>query len=471
MSMDPTPQPSHCTEAEFSQATTLLEQLIDSKSIARELHRDRSANAQQVYTHAATLFALVLQRLGGGLTLKQTVKRMTDQHVDLMRQDNRRVRTGTLSQNASAYDKARRNMPLQRVSAFCDATAGLLADQASPPLGRRRVYVVDGTTIALPSTKDLAEHFPTARNQHGSSPWPMMNLLVAHELESSCCLTPEIGAMYGSKNAGEVKLFKDLAPRIPDDSIVMADAGMGIYATAHHCRRHGHRFVLGLTAARAQSHLKKAEFVGRDDNVESYRYHWQPSAKERRTHPEIGDGQSIEVMIHRVERPDASPIYLVSDLKEDGPVVAALYSRRYDGEFDIRDVKVTMATEDMRAKSYDTIMKELYGSIIAYNLVVQFRRQAAARRGLPPRRLSFSDTWLDFQHGLLLKSAVTFADWQTLYESALESASRRVLPDRRGKRTCPRVSQRKRPKATKFEVKNPKQAAGIRKKNLERKLL
>ncbi|MEM6980589.1 MAG: IS4 family transposase [Planctomycetota bacterium] len=470
MNSDPHPQ---CSEAEFSQATTLLEQLLNSKAISRQLHQDGTARGQQVYTNAATLFALILQRLGGGLTLKQTVKRMIDDHQELMQQSNRRVQNQTLSENDSTLDQARRKIPLQRVSKFCDCIAQQLANQTTKHHQDRRVYIVDGTTISLPPTKDLAEHFPTATNQHGNSPWPIMHLLVAHEQHSSCCLTPEIGAMYGSKSSGENTLFKTLVKRMPRDCIVMADTGFGIFSTAYHCRQNGHRFVLGLTAQRAQSHLKGAQRIDRCDRYDgltSYRYRWQPSRKEQRTHPEIAQDASLEVMIHRIEQQDGTAIYLVTDLADDGELVGALYRHRYDGEFDIRDVKVTMDTENMRARSYDTIMKELYGSVIAYNLVVQFRRQAARRRGLPPRRLSFSDIWLDFQHDLLAKSAPDLPAWQVLYDSALQSASKRVLPDRRGRRSSPRVSYRKRPKATKFEVRHPKEAANIRKDKQKRAL-
>lgn len=208
-------QATHCTETEFSQATSLLEKLFDSRKIARLLHRDGSANGQQVYTNAATIFALILQRLGGGLTLKETVKRMVQDHQDLMQQSNRRVKDQTVSQDTSAYDKARRKLLLKKVAAFCDCVAQELADRAGGHFGGRRVYIVDGTTIALPPTRDLAEHFPPASNQFGRTAWPMMQLLVAHELESSCCLTPEIGAMYCNKSGGETKLFKSLVKRMP----------------------------------------------------------------------------------------------------------------------------------------------------------------------------------------------------------------------------------------------------------------
>ena len=210
--------------------------------------------------------------------------------------------------------------------------------------------------------------------------------------------------------------------------------------------------------------------VDEGEGFRTYEYLWKPSSKERKTHDELPADAQMCVFIHQIDLVDEKTLYLVSDLQYDAATIAALYRRRYDGEFDIRDVKVTMNTEHMRARSYDTIMKELYGSVIAYNLVVQFRREAARRRGVAPRRLSFSDTWLDFQVGVLGKSATDLSGWKLLYEAALERASKRLLPDRRGKRTSPRVSYRKRPKATKFEVKSPQEAAQIREANRKRAL-
>lgn len=455
----------------FSSAIALLEKLIDSPAIVLQLDLDRSANAQQVYTNAATIFALILQRLGGGLTLKQTVTRMIDQHSDLLRQDNCRVRQGTLSQNASAYDKARRTLPLQKIAAFCQLVCQSLADQTDDRFEGRRVFIVDGTTLALPPTKELAESFSPSKNQHGQSPWPIMSLLVAHEMDCSCCLVPEVGAMYGSKNTSEIKLFKTLiAKRMPAGSIVMGDTGFGVFATAYHCQRHNHRFVLGLTAQRFRSHIKQAGCVDEGEGFRTCEYLWKPSSKGRKSHDEIPADAQIRVFIHQVDRGDGKALYLVSDLQNDAATIAALYRRRYDGDFDIRDVKVTMDTEHMRARRYGMIMKELYGSVIAYNLVVQFRREAARRRGVAPRRLSFSDTWLDFQFGLLCKSATDLAGWELPYEAALEPASKRLLPDRRGKRTSPRGPYRKRPKATKFEVNSPQEAAEIREANRKRVL-
>lgn len=450
-------------QSDFSAAKKLLHQLLSADSIIKELERQNSANVKQVYTNAATIFALVLQRLEGGLTLKQTVKRMIDQHRDMLRTENRRVQEGTLSENASAYDQARRAVPLQTISDFCRLVCDRLADLSGDAFGGKRVYIVDGTTIALPPAKDIAEHFPTASNQHGQSAWPIMTMLVAHELESSCCLVPEIGSMYGSKATSELRLLKQLvANTVPKDSIMMGDSGFGVFAAAYHCRHNGQQFVFSLTKQRFRSHRKTATLIDEGEGYKTFESIWKPSTKERKNHPEIPADTAIDVFIHQLELDNGDTLEVVTDLPYDASSIGDLYRHRYDCEFDIRDFKVTMDTENMRARSYDTIMKELYGSVIGYNLVLQFRRDAAKRCGLQPRRLSFSDTWLDFRHDLLMKSATSLEDWQFLYAKALASACQRVLPDRRGKRSYPRVSYQRRPKTTKYEKLHRADAAKIR---------
>ena len=173
----------------------------------------------------------------------------------------------------------------------------------------------------------------------------------------------------------------------------------------------------------------------------------------------------MHAFLHRIELPGGDGLHVITDLPYDAATMGKLYRRRYDGEFDIRDLKVTMATEQLRARSVETVLKELYASVIAYNLTVQFRRCAAEHVGLEPRRLSFSGVWLDFQSGLLGKSASDLGGWELLWDRAIESAGKRVLPDRRGKRRYDRVSYRKRTKATQFEVRHPAEAAAIREQN------
>ena len=74
-------------------------------------------------------------------------------------------------------------------------------------------------------------------------------------------------------------------------------------------------------------------------------------------------------------------------------MLADLCKRRGDVEIDTRNLKVVLKTENIRARSKDTFMKELLASVVSYNPVSQFHCQAAELAEQPPRRMSFKRTW------------------------------------------------------------------------------
>jgi len=95
--------------------------------------------------------------------------------------------------------------------------------------------------------------------------------------------------------------------------------------------------------------------------------------------------------------------------------------------------------------------KELYTSVVAYNLVAQFRRQAAKLARVKPRRLSFKGVWTTMKNRLLLQPACNMEKWIERYAEALHRASKRKHPNRKIPRSYPRKAHPRRQKSTKFE--------------------
>ena len=116
---------------------------------------------------------------------------------------------------------------------------------------------------------------------------------------------------------------------------------------------------------------------------------------------------------------------------------------------------VTMDAENILAHSVVMVKKELLTSVVAFNLIAQFRRQAAKLVSIQPRRLSFKGVWLSFRDHLLLKEPENLSEWQDLYTAALISASNRELPHRSKPRSYPRRAHPRRPKSTKFMKTQP----------------
>ena len=437
-------------ERDFSKARQLLVDLIGLPDLQAVFDDEGCHDAKRIYTQAPTLTLLVLQRLGGGLTLNAAVKELLNHHRDLL-PENRRVVEGTLSKNNSAYNRARQELPLQKVEAFSNAICDHLAANSEPVWQDRRVMILDGTTITLPPTPELQKAFPPATNQHGESVWPIALLTVASELSTGCVLVPEVDAMYGEHNSSEAEQAERIIDRLPHDALVLADSGYGIFRVAYHCRRRNREFVFRLTASRFKSLRRKASLVEEVDGFRTWHLQWKPSPKDRKKNPHLPEDASIEVFIHEIELEGEKNLYLVSNVETDAASLGSLYLRRYDIEFDIRDLKVTMDTENIRAKKLDTVMKELLGSVIAYNLVAQFRRQAAKLASVKPRRLSFSEVWLTFRHDLLYATPQSFQQWKDNYAAALAIAADCKLPHRSKPRSSPRMAHPRRPKTTKFQ--------------------
>lgn len=396
------------------------------------------------------MWMLILQRLGKGKTLKEVISQVLMHDRDLL-PDNKRVRENTLSENSAAYSRARKRLPLEMVFEFSNAVCNYLGEISEPLIDERRTFLLDGTTMTLSPTKALQEAFPPATNQHGTSVWPVVQLMVANEIQSGCAMLPQIDPMYGENRVSEAVQAHRIVKQLPPHSIVVADSGFGIYSVAYHAKHATHDFLFRLTHKRFKALLRKAELIEEGTTHKTYHLLWKPSANDLKSNPDLPQDASLEVLLHEVQVSPTMTLYLVSSLEFDGPTTSRIYCRRYDVEFDIRDVKVTMDTENIRAKSVEMVKKELYTSIVAYNLVAQFRRQAAKLASVPPRRLSFTDVWTTLKDRLLLQPACSFDEWLARYAEALHRASQRKLPQRKKPRNYTRKAHFRRPKTTKFQ--------------------
>jgi hypothetical protein len=72
--------------------------------------------------------------------------------------------------------------------------------------------------------------------------------------------------------------------------------------------------------------------------------------------------------------------------------LAAPYARRWHVELDIRNIKTTLGMEVLRCLTPKMVDKELWVSLLAYNLIRLLMAQAAYNAGVHPRELSFKHT-------------------------------------------------------------------------------
>ena len=440
---------------EFDKAFELLQTLVDFDQI-NEMFPVRG-NA--VYTSSVVLWMLVYQRLDPDHTLEMAVKKLIDERPSFL-PDNRRVTEETLSPNTGAYSKARSRLPKAAAKAFAQQVSESIIAATPSSLGNRRIYHIDGTTITLAPEEELQRAFPPATNQHGEGVWPVVLLTVAHELSSGAALLPQVGAMYGPDAVSETALVHGCLQQMPSNSIVIADAGYGIFSVANAIAEAGHDFLLRLTKARFEALVRTATETDAGVNADgqswkTWRLTWTPSAKDRKTHPDLSDNTELEVRLHEVTINEKLTLYLVTGLEEDSLTLSDWYQFRNDVEVDIRNFKVVLDAENLRGRTVPMFYKELYSSIASYNLVIQFRRQAAEMADVSPRRMSFKRTWTTYRQFLLGAMYRDADSWRKRYAEALHYAMKDKLPNRPG-RKYEREAYARRPKSNQFKKRKRK---------------
>ena len=440
-------------DAEFDRAFELLRGLVDWSAADQEF----SVRENAVYTTSVVLWLLVSQRMNPEASLEAAVKRLIDTQPDFLPR-NKRVIEGTLSAGTGAYSRARSRLPRRAAEWFAERVSQSLIEATAPSFEGRRVYLLDGTTLTLAPEPGLRREFPPASNQHGPGVWPVALLVVAHELASGAALIPAVGAMYGTHAVSETALVPDVFAQLPADGIVMADAGFGIFKVAWDAQQSHRDFVFRLTESRFAALRRQATVIARGSNTVTYSLAWRPSPKERQTHPHLPSDAVIEVRLHEIRIHDTLTLCLVTSLPHAAEELAELYRHRGDIEIDIRNLKVVLNTERIPARSVEMFHKELLTTLVAYNLVTQFRRQAATLIAEPPRRLSFKRTWTTFHIFLWSSSATDAPQWRAQYRKALTIATQDKLPNRPG-RSFERETYPRRPKSNQFKKRRPKNSA------------
>ena len=241
------------------------------------------------YTVPVVVWLMMWQRLQTDRTLAGAV-----QHLfwggcrELMSEDKREAE---ISSATGGYCVARQRLPIPIASEVSDRIVNELRAEMEEgwPGVQRPVFLIDGSTLQLPSREELRKRFPPGHNQHGENHWPVMHIVVMHDVYSGLALRPSWGAMYGSGAVSEQVLAEQALERLPVDAVVLSDCNFGIFAFAYAVQQSHRPMVLRLTKARAQKILGRQPQVGTDQKVI-----WRPSRYERKAHPQLAAEAGVE---------------------------------------------------------------------------------------------------------------------------------------------------------------------------------
>ena len=385
---------------------------------------------------------MMVQRWDAKATLSTAVQQVVQKRPAELLPDHKRIREGTVSAHTGAYSDARQAMPVEVANRVADRIGEhLLASTGREALAgwNRRVFILDGSSVELPHTPELAEAYPPATNQHGEAHWPVVRLLVAQELTSGLAQRPCWGPMYGPEAVSEQALTEQILDRLPDASVLMGDINFGVFSVAFAATQHRHDVLLRMKEDRAAALGRGLSLSPGTDQ----RVCWRPSAYERRQHPALPADACVEgrLIVEEVQASNSQRVmlYFFTTLGLEVKQLLALYGDRWDVETDLRSLKQTLRLQTLRCQSPDMIAKELVLSIAGYNLIRAVMQVAAEQHQINPRRLSFSRAQ-DVVNAALpgLDAARSVEEYQARLRRMFQLVASCKLPDRSRRPTTPR---------------------------------
>ena len=290
--------------------------------------------------------------------------------------------------------------------------------------------------MRMPHNEALCAAYPPGSNQNGDSHWPLLRILVAHDLYTGLAMRAQWGAMNGKDAVSEQGLLEQAIDRLPSDAVVVGDANFGVFSVAYAATQREHPVVLRMTMARARSLTKGELQDGMDLPIQ-----WKPTRDDRRTHPELPADASVSgrLIVRRVQPSDGKQPFLLAlftTLKDEADQIIELYGHRWKIETDLNCLKSTLRLDQLTCITPEMVAKEINVAMLAYNLVRAIMWLAAQKAGLTPRQFSFTRVRNVIQtFAPLIAAAADEREAQRLFDKMMYYVGQAKLPRRNRKRS------------------------------------
>ncbi|ENN96879.1 MULTISPECIES: IS4 family transposase, partial [Pseudoalteromonas] len=173
----------------------------------------------------------------------------------------------------------------------------------------------------------------------------------------------------------------------------------------------------------------------------------------RKKFPELPEEIEARLITKKVKGKECRILTSLTDvMRYPSDEIVDLYSHRWEIELGYREMKQTLLNSEytLRSKRPDMVEQELWGLLLAYNLIRVAMTEAATRKGIWPNQLSFSGCSSAVVAFLLTTGLASPGKLPVLYENLINQLTYYELPTRREDRFYPR---RVKPKPSKYPTK------------------
>ena len=316
-----------------------------------------------------------------------------------------------------------------------------------------RLYGVDGSTVRVPDTPENREDFGGQLSHGKMSSYPMVRIAVLMALRSHLLAAASFGRYEG---VNELQYAKPLCESIPESSLTILDRA---YV--------GAALLLGIEAGadrhwliRGKSNLRMSviERLGKGDDI----VEMPVSAEARKKDPSLPRTWRARCIRYKI---DGFPErILLTSLRDSSRFpareIAELYHERWELELGYDEIKTNLLDrmEAIRSKKPDGVRQELWGILLAYNLLRREMETLAQQENIEPRRISF-----------IASLRLIRNEWHWLSVTSPGAIPKRLATLRRNMKRYILPARRKRsyPRAVKIKVSNYKHNTRPREKASE----
>jgi hypothetical protein len=253
---------------------------------------------------------------------------------------------------------------------------------------------------------------------------------------------------YKGKGTGENALLRDMLEVFDEDDVVVFDRYYCSFMMLAMLSLRGVHACTRLHQGRV-SDFRRGYRLGQDDHLITWMRPARPAWMPQRQYEQIPATLLLRELRFDVAVPGSrtEEITVITTLidPEAFPAedIAALYGLRWNVELDIRDIKQTLGLDHVRCKTPHMVRRELWVTLLAYNLIRKVIATSAAVHDKQPRRLSFTLTCQTVLASWILLSTGSARNAHQLWTAALDNIAAHEVPLRPG-RIEPRALKRRR---------------------------
>ena len=249
------------------------------------------------------------------------------------------------------------------------------------------LLAIDGVFWRTPDTPENDAAFP--RQTHAGNPalYPQVKMVCQMELTSHLLTAAAFGTMKNSEN----ELAEQLIEQTGDNTLTLMDKGyysLGLLNAWSLAGEHRH-WMIPLRKGAQYEEIRK---LGKGDHLVKLK----TSPQARKKWPGLGNEVTARLLTVTRKGKVCHLLTSMTDaMRFPGGEMGDLYSHRWEIELGYREIKQTMQRSrlTLRSKKPELVEQELWGVLLAYNLVrYQMIKMAEHLKGYWPNQLSFSES-------------------------------------------------------------------------------